>query len=111
LRFNPFNQKGQRVVKDFRREQFSQQGRKGHKEGEFFWGSCWGPLLRCCAAFSVVWPGLQSFLKHQTADAILEDEFVEIEEEAKRFLEELHIAHQLGLVDREELLDSLELKD
>ena len=58
-----------------------------------------------------MWLGLQSFLKHQPVDSILEDEFVQIEQEANRFLEELHVGHQLGLVNREKLLYGLKLKD
>jgi len=36
---------------------------------------------------------------------------VKIEKKAQRFLEELHIAHELGMVDGEEFLHGLELKD
>ena len=36
---------------------------------------------------------------------------MEIEQKAKRFFEELHVAHELCLVDRENFLDGLKLKN
>jgi hypothetical protein len=49
--------------------------------------------------------------EHEAVDAVNEAKFVEVDEQAEGDVHELHVTHQLGLVDRENLRDDFELNE